>query len=291
MSSVLGRLRRWWDGPAGELLVAPEPEAAPPVPPTTPVPAGPPSLAELLAQAAPGRHVLLAWGDEQEVPALTLLGAAAGAASIRALSADRPGHADQLLAEAGIASGQSELAEAILVAAGAARDLLAPSLHARSDASPVWWMRGPLDAPDIRARLGEVDLVLDGASLARLDGDPPRRLAALHGTGARRLILRTEIVPGTAAGFTRDTLWHAGELDEARAAALDGVLRSIGLALPQFQAASGRVTRESAQALGLADPWWWFMGRDALARLLREAGWTPRAWREAGAFVLVSAEA
>lgn len=288
MSSVLGRLRRWWDGPAEELSVAPEPEA---VPAEAPAPAGPPSLANLLAQAAPGRHVLLAWGDEREVPALTLAGAAAGAASIRTHSANRPGHADRLLAEAGIATSRPELAEAILVAAGAARDLLAPSLHARSDAAPVWWMRGSLDAPDIRARLGEVDLVVDGASLARLDGDPPRRLAALRGTGAERLILRTEIVPDTAAGFTPDTLWHAGELDEARASALDGALRSIGLALPQFQAAPGRLTRESARALGLADPWWWFMGRDALARLLREAGWTPRAWREDGAFVLVSAEA
>ena len=61
---------------------------------------------------------------------------------------------DRLLAEAGIASGRTELAEAMLAAGSAARDLLSPSLHARSDAPPVWWMRGALDAPDIRARLG-----------------------------------------------------------------------------------------------------------------------------------------
>lgn len=289
MNSVLGRLRRWWDPPAQE-APEPEPEAAPPAPAQEPQPASPPGLAKLVAHAAPDRHVLLAWGDEREIPALTLDGAAAGAASVRAFSADRPGHADRLLAEAGIASGRTGLAEAILTASSAARDLLAPSLHARSDAPDVWWMRGSLDAPDIRARLGRVDLVVDGASLARLDGDPPRRLAALHGTGTARLILRTEVVPGTpelaALGFTPDTLWHAGELDEARATALDGTL-----ALPQFRATSGRLTRESAQAFGLADPWWWFMGREALARLLREAGWTPRSWREDGLFVLVSAEA
>lgn len=287
MSSVLGRLRRWWDRPA-EDVPTPEPEAAPPA--EEPPPAGPPGLADLLAHAAPDRHVLLAWGNEREIPTLVLAGAAAGAASIRALSADRPVHADRLLAEAGIASGRTGLAETILAGSSAARDLLAPTPHARSDAPDVWWMRGPLDAPDIRARLGQVDLVLDGASLARLDGDPPRRLAALHGTGAARLILRTEFVRETpelaAAGFTPDTLWHAGELDEPRAAALSGAL-----ALPQFRATSGRLTRESALAFGLADPWWWFMGREALARLLREAGWNPRNWREDGAFVLVSAEA
>lgn len=289
MSTVLGRLRRWWEPPTRE-APAPQPEAAPPAPAEAPPHAGPTDLADLLAHAAPDRHVLLAWGDEREIPALTLAGAAAGAASVRAFSADRPGHADRLLAEAGIASGRTGLAEAILTASSAARDLLAPSLHARSDAPPVWWMRGSLDAPDIRARLGRVDLVVDGASLARLDGDPPRRLAALRGTGAERLILRTEFLretPGlAAAGFTTDTLWHAGELDVARSAALSGAL-----ALPQFRATSGRLTRESALALGLADPWWWFMGRDALGRLLREAGWTPRHWREDGPFVLVSAEA
>lgn len=289
MSAALGRLRRWWDRPA-EATFAPA-AAPPPVPPADEPVAPPDPLAQLLARSAPGRHLLLAWGEAAEIPALALAAAAAGAASVRAFSAERPADADGLLARAAIASGQAGLAEALLAAGGAARDLLPPSPHVRSDAPHVWWMRGSLDAPDLRSRLGEVDLVVDGDSLARLDGDPPRRLAQLRGTGARRLILRTETVPPglDAAGFTPDTLWHAGELDAPRAAALDAGLRAEGLALPQF--AAGRLTRESAQALGLTDPWWWFMGREALARLLREAGWTPRRWQEDGARLLVTAEA
>jgi len=291
MSSVLGRLRRWWDMP-DEATAEPPPQ---PVPIPAETPPAPPSLADALAQAAPGRHVLLAWGDEQDVPALVLAGAASGAASMRCFSPDRPGHADRLLAEAGVASGRAELAESILAHGSAARDLLAPSLHARSDAPQVWWMRGSLEAPDIRARLGEVDLVVDGASLARLDGDPPRRLAMLRATGAGRLILRSEILPESsrlaALGFTSDTLWHAGELDEARASGLDIALGGLGIDLPQFRAAQGRLTRESARAFGLHEPWWWFMGRDALARLLREAGWRPTAWRQYGALAYISADA
>lgn len=274
MSAVLGRLRRLWEKPTEPTPLLAEPPEPPAPAPPEPAPSG---LAALLARSAPDRHVLLAWGDEAEIPDLVLTTAAAGAASIRAFSAARPGHADRLLAESGLASGRAGLAEALLAGGSAAKDLLSPTLHCRSDAPWVWWMRGSLEMPDIRARLGRVDLVVDGASLARLDGDPPRRLAALRGTGAERLILRTEIVPETpllaAAGFTPDTLRHAGELDEHEALALRQVL-----GLPQF-AAAARLTREAAAAHGLADPWWWFMGREALARLLREAGWEPRGER------------
>lgn len=290
MSSVLGRLRRLWDRPAEQIPAAEPPEPEPALPPEEP----PSRLAALLARSAPDRHVLLAWSDESEIPGLVLAGAAAGAASIRAFSARRPNHADRLLAEAGLATGRTELAEEILAAGSAARDLMSPTLHMRSDAPWVWWMRGSLEMPDIRARLGRVELVMDGGSLARLDGDPPRRLAALHGTGADRLILRTEVVPEApelaAAGFTPDTLWHAGELGAEQARELDRALRGAGLDLPQFRLVEGRLTREAAAAGGLADPWWWFMGRDALVRLLRDTGWTPRDMRRDGAVLTVLAD-
>lgn len=252
--------------------------------------AAPNPLALAVADAAMGQHVLLAWDDPREVPEIALT---PGVASMQVMTPARPDAADRLLTEAGSRLGLEDAAQALLAARAAARDPLPPALHAQPGALRAWWMQGSLDAPDLRERLGQVDLVVDGTNLAQLDGDPPRRLMGLKATGASRLILRTSVVPVTeglaACGFTADTLWHAGELDAERNAALDAALRGKGLALPQFARLPDRLTREAALAAGLTEPWWWFMGEAALTRLLEEAGWTLRNRQAHESFVIVTA--
>jgi uncharacterized protein (DUF1499 family) len=252
--------------------------------------AKPPSpLAQRLAEAAPGQSLLLAWADPREMPEAALRALAAGAADIQVMTPARPDAADQLLLEAGARLGLEPQAEALLAARPAARDPLPVPLHADPGAWRAWWMRGHLDAPDLRERLPDLDLVVDGDDLALLDGDPPRRLAGLRATGARRLILRSQVVPMTPAlaalGFG---LWHAGELDAPRTAALGAAL---GFHLPQFDAFPGRMTREGAAAAGLIAPWWWFMSAEALERLLAEAGWTVHSREADGSAVIVTASA
>lgn len=260
----------------------------------TPAPALDP-FALAVGDAAMGQHVLLAWDDPRGMPEIALAAATSGAASIQVMTPDRPDDADRLLAEAGLRLGLTNAAEAILATRPAAQDPLPPPLHAHPGAWRPWWMRGTLDAPDLRERLGEMDLAVDGADLARLDGDPPRRLAGLKASGARRLLLRSSVIPVTEAlaaqGFTADTLWHAGQLDAGQSTALDAALRGMGVTLPQFTRIEGRLTREAAAAAGLSSPWWWFMGEAALARLLREAGWVIRGLRTQGPVVIVTATA
>ncbi|MEI6161055.1 MAG: DUF1499 domain-containing protein, partial [Roseococcus sp.] len=243
------RVARWL-----EALMEAMPQAA--------VPPGPPPLsrfARLAAEASPGRHVLLAWDDRSETPEFALRAMAAGAASILVMTPQRAADADALLAEAGRRVGLGAEAEAALAARPAARDVATPPLHADPGAWRAWWMRGSLDAPDLRERLPEIDLVLDGNDLAKLDGDPPRRLAGLKATGARRLLLRSSTAPMTPALAALDfRFWHAGELNSERSAALDVALREVGVSLPQFARFPDRLTREAAAAAGLEAPWWWF---------------------------------
>ncbi|WP_424812521.1 hypothetical protein [Roseococcus sp. YIM B11640] len=298
MTSILGLFRRTPSAPkaqAPSVVALPPPEVAPgPPPPAPDLPAASP-LEAPLALACAGRHVLLAWDDATEVPALLLAGAEAGAASIHAFSPERPEDTDGLLARAAIRRGTPELAGEILARSAAALDPTAPPKDAHTNARRPWWMRGKLEVADIRERLGPVDLVCTGESLARLDGDPIRRLAALRGTGATRLLLRTETVVAdealAEAGFGEDTLWHAGELDPARAAALDEALTRQGVALDQFRAVPGRLTRETARAASLAHPVWWFMGPGALGRLLADAGWRMTSHREEAGWTLAAASA
>ena len=253
----------------------------------------PSALASAVASVACGRNVLLSWDDPIEMPEAALTAVEAGALTIQAISPDRPDRADQFLAEAGVRLGLTGEAEAILASRPAQRDSLPPPLHADPGAWRPWWMRGSLHATDLRARLGEVDLVVHGGNLACIDGDPPRLLAGLLETGARQLILRTAVITETplleAVGFSADTLWHAGELAHAQSAALDVALREVGVTLPQFTAFPGRLTREAVEASQPGEIWWWFMGEGALERLLREAGWTIRTRKADGAHVIVTA--
>jgi hypothetical protein len=259
--------------------------AAPASPP--PAPASPSRLAQRVAEAAPGQAVLLAWDDAREMPEVALHALAAGASHLQVMTPERPEGADQLLLEAAARYGLQAQAEALLATRPAARDPLPVPLHADPGAWRPWWMRGSLDAPDLRERLPDLELVVDGDDLALLDGDPPRRLAGLRATGATRLILRSQVVPMTpglaASGFA---LWHAGELDAARTAALRAAL---GFHLPQFDAFPERMTREGAAAAGLAAPWWWFMSAEALDRLLAEAGWKVQSHEADGSAVIVTA--
>ncbi|WP_431302595.1 DUF1499 domain-containing protein [Sediminicoccus sp. BL-A-41-H5] len=276
------RVERWL---AALAALPAEPAPAPP-------PAPPSRFARRATEAAQGQRVLLAWNDARETPEIALGALAAGAAAVQVFSASRPDQADALLLEAGERLGLAAEAEAMVEARAAARDPLPPPLHADPGAWRAWWMRGSLDAPDLRERLPDMDLVLDGEDLARLDGDPPRRLMGLRATGATRLILRGSVVPMTeelaALGFD---LWHAGELDAARAAALDAALRAEGVTLPQFAAFPGRLTREAAEAAHLAAPWWWFISEAALEEMLTEAGWRLQARERDGIALIVTAVA
>jgi uncharacterized protein (DUF1499 family) len=274
------RVERWL---AALAALPAEPVPEPPPPP-------PNRFAERAAGAAAGQRILLAWNDPRETPEVTLGVLAAGAAAVQVFTATRPDQADALLLEAGARLGLTSEAEALVEARAAARDPLPPPMHADPGAWRAWWMRGSLDAPDLRERLPELDLVLDGEDLARLEGDPPRRLQGLRATGARRLILRSSVVPMTAdlAALGFDA-WHAGELDAPRAAALEGALGMQGVSLPQFTTFPGRLTREAAQAAELAAPWWWFISEAALEEWLTEAGWRPQDRERDGIALIVTA--
>lgn len=257
-----------------------------------PAPAPSPSVfAQRAVAEAPGQRILLAWDDAREMPELALRVLAANAAAIQVMTPARPDDADALLTQAGARLGLGEEAAALLATRAAARDPLPPPLHADPGAWRPWWMRGSLDAPDLRTRLPEVDLVLDGADLARLDGDPPRRLLGLKASGARRLVLRSSVVPATPElaelGFG---LWHAGELDAPRSAALDAALRAAGVTLPQLTRFPERLTREAALAAGLDAPWWWFMSEAALVALLAEQGWVVETRAAEGLALTVTAQ-
>lgn len=276
-----GRVERWLR--ALEALPAEAAPASPQPPPSR--------FAACAAAAAQGQRVLLAWEDARETPEVALRVIAAGAAAIQVMTPSRPEEADALLLAAGSRLGLSAEAEALAEARAAARDPLPPPMHADPGAWRAWWMRGTLDAPDLRERLPEIDLVLDGEDLARLDGDPPRRLLGLRASGARRLILRSSVVPVTpelaALGFD---LWHAGELDAARSAALDAALTGAGVTLPQFAALPGRLTREAAAAAHLVAPWWWFISEAGLTEWLTEAGWRVQAREREGQALIVTAQ-
>lgn len=247
------------------------------VPPaTTPTMAHqpPPSaLAVHLAEIVAGRRVVVAadgGGDEGTSAAgLALLAMASGATSARLLSDQRPDNADWHLRALGESQGLEAAAEAMLRAGRVGSGGLAPAPHARTDRAHPWWMRESWDAPDLAARLGAVDLLVEPHGLAGVE-DPARRLMALARTGARVLLLRSLVLPaGAAPGFTEDSLWHAGALDAAAGAALD----------------------VTSRAAGIVAPVWWFMGQAALRRLLEEAGWTPGpSWRD-GAHLILSARA
>lgn len=274
------RVERWLRA-LQALPAEPAPEAAPP-------PAS--RFAQRAVEAAQGQRVLLAWNEPRETPEIALRALAAGATAIQVMTPARPEEADALLLEAGARLGLGAEAEAVVDARAAARDPLPPPIHADPGAWRAWWMRGSLDASDLRERLPEVDLVLDGEDLARLDGDPPRRLLGLHASGARRLILRSSVVPVTAelAALCFD-LWHAGELDAARSAALNAALKAQGVSLAQFAAFPERLTREAAGAADLAAPWWWFISEAALDEWLAEAGWRVQARERDGIALIVTA--
>jgi len=283
------RVARWLAALDGRLRDSPPPTDAP-----AKVPQPPPSaLAIHLGGIVAGRHVVVAadGGNDDGTGAagLALLAVASGAASARLLSDQRPENADWHLRALGDTQGLQAAAEAMLRAGRVGSGGLEPAPHARTDRAHPWWMRESWDAPDLAARLGAVDLLLDPHGLAGVE-DPARRLMALARSGARTLLLRSLVLPADAApGFTADSLWHASALDAATGAALDATLRAAGTPCPQLAAVPGPLTPETAGAAGLAAPLWWFMGEAALRRLLAEAGWTPvRSWRD-GAHLLISA--
>lgn len=279
------RVSRWLAALAARPL--PPVPAARPAPVSSPMPA-PSPLAMALAARAAGLHVLVAGEAADAVPALVLHAASHGAASLRVLSAERPDDADGQLRAAGVALGLETVADGLL-----ARARVGTTAQTAGGTDPpwLWWLRGKWDAPDLAARLGPLDLVVDPGNLAAAE-DPAHRLAQLRGSGARGLLLGCLVpLPGAAPGFDAESLWHAGRLDEAASAALHGHLAAQGLDLPQLRLLPAGMTPEAVRAAGLDQPLWWFMGEAALHRLLAEAGWTPREARRHGPHLLLTAAA
>lgn len=262
---------------------APLPAPPPPAPPPAPSP-----LAVALAGNAAGRHVLVAGDAPSAVAALVLHAASHGAASVRAFSTQRPDDADGQLRAAGTALGLEAVAEALLARA---RVGTTAQIEGAMDPPWLWWLRGKWDAPDLAARLGPLDLMVDPGNLAAAE-DPGHRLAQLRGSGARALLLGCLVPPpGAAPGFEAESLWHAARLDAATSAALHAHLAERWLDLPQLRLLSAGMTPEAARAAGIHEPFWWFMGAAALRRLLTEAGWTPGEAARHGPHLLLTATA
>jgi hypothetical protein len=276
--SAVGVAEPRHDMPSAPAQGEPEEEAAPP-------PAAPWRLARALAARAAGRHVLIT-GPHFEAPFLLLEALAAGAASARVLHPLRTAGADMSLRVWGARLGLADLANEVLENAGLGETLFAPPPFADSQAPPTWWLAEALDTPDLSARIGAVDLVFDGAGLHR-HPEPWRHLLRLRGTGARWLLLTTQVVP---EGLLAEPL-AAGALDAATSARLDAGLRAAGLELPQLTALAEGLTAEVAGALGLGELWWWFLPESGVAPLLAEAGWVVRAARREGLELLIEAEA
>ncbi len=278
------RVRRWLAALQAELarMAREEAEAEAALAhaaPAEPEPEGPGTAMErAVSRRARGRRVIFAWDHPEEAPALVLRALAFGATEARVAARHRPANADQLLASAGDRAGLRGEAERVLETAACAADTAPPSPNNDTSRPRAWWVRATLEEPDIRARLGAVDVVVCGVGLMQWWQDPPRRLRDLHRTGASELVLRTAVLPVTPAlaaeGFAPGVAWHAGELTAAQAAALDDALRARGVGLPQFAAVAGPMTREAAAAARLDGPWWWFMSEACVERLLRDAGWT-----------------
>lgn len=277
------RLEHWLTALAATALPAPQP----PPPPEPPPPPSP--LAVTLAGLAAGRHVVVAGDGTADAPALLLRAASHGAASARILSAERPANADWQLRALGARLGLEAVAHALLAHGRVGTSALPALPHARTDQPHQWWMREDWDAPDLAARLGRVDLLVEPAGLAAAP-DPSQRLAQLRRTGAHALLLHTLVPePGAAPGFTAESLWHAGQLDPVASAALDASLAAQGVRLPQLAALPDRMTPEAVRDAGLTDPAWWFMGEAALRRLLADAGWAPRIATRHGASLILTA--
>lgn len=275
------RLERWLAALDAMALPSPPPPSAPAAPALAPS-----ALAIALARRAAGRHVLVAGDDAPEAPLLLLHAASHGALNPRILSAVRPTMADAGLLAAGRALGLEALAQGLL-----ARARVGASADATPRGAPCWWLREGWEAPDLAERLGRLDLVVQAADLATC-ADPSHRLLQLRRSGARGLLLRC-LVPaeGAAAGFTRDSLWHAAALTVARAAALHAHLAEAGLDLPQLRLRPGGLPPEAALAAGLEQPLHWFMGEAALRRLLADAGWAPATAERQGPRLLLTATA
>ena len=218
-----------------------------------PAPGEASALSRIVAAAAAGEDVLLVWDDPMEMPEVALRALAAGAASIQVMTPVRPDDGDALLIGAATRLGLS--ADALLETRAAARDVAPVPMYAAPGAWRPWWMRGRLDAADLRERLPDISLVVDGDDLARLDGDPPHRLECLRATGARQLILRVSVSAESGVA-----LRHAAEMEGPP------------------QSGDGPMMH-------------WFMSEAALEALLAGAGWTITARETDGTALIVTANA
>ncbi len=271
------RLARW---------LAALPRALPPPPAAPPAPPAPTRFARALLARAPGRHLLIT-AETPDAAGLLLEALAAGAASARVLGETPPPQPDAALRAAGWRLGLESLADEVLAQAGLGFTPPPPAPLLRSDAPRAWWENVPLDAPDLAARLGTVDLLADGFGLHRRP-EPLRQLAALRRSGAARLLIETMALPSDLLGDKAPL--PAALLDAATSTRLDAALRARGVTLPQLTAAPEGLSEQASRALGLPDPWWWFLTAESAEDLLAAAGWRVVARRAEELRLLIEAE-
>jgi hypothetical protein len=238
------------------------------------VPTGHDALVEAALSLAPGRELLITGEDGPQARHLLLEALHAGARSARIMTGQRPTHADAELLADGTRLGRLAEAEALIAAhpCGSAPARAAPYLDTRRP--PGWWLALDAEAADLTARLGPVDVIVDGGGLLPRLPDPARCLRNHRRTGAVWLVLGTLLFDPAdaglrAVGIERGARLHADTLDAAAAAALRA---HIGAEPP-------------APALT------WFMDLDGLAALLRREGFEVTGWSGAAPSFVLTARA
>jgi hypothetical protein len=261
----------------------PAPRALPPAvdgwepPPLLPEPGAGDALLEELLALAPGRRVLLAWGDGGRVARMSIALRAAGAAStLAAHPGEVPAGATGELLEAGRRMGLSEVARELAFRAPVPMPDAAVAAAVDCDAGRPWRVGGAPGDLALAVLAGRVDVVADGSQLIHWP-DPLARLRALAATGARHVVIETPLVRAdaalTAAGFAPGSVWYAVGMSPEESVAMAAHWRRREVRLHQYELMPQGFGAAEAWHAGIeATAWWSFFDRAGLARLLALAG-------------------
>jgi hypothetical protein len=218
-----------------------------------------------------GRRCLLAWADCARVARMTLAARGAGALSAVVVDPARPPDADRVLEEQGRWLGL-EAEAARLLRRGRTHGPV-PHLGGAHDCdAPLpWWLAAELGSAETGARVGRVDVAVDGSQLIHWP-DPLRRLRALAASGAEHVLFETPLLAeGEApAGYLPGSVWYAASMSAAQSAAIAEYWEQRGVSLPQYRPGTGGVA--SGQARTSETTWWSFADLRGIEHLLRNAG-------------------
>ncbi|RVT95288.1 hypothetical protein EOD42_17035 [Rhodovarius crocodyli] len=231
----------------------------------------------IVHQRAPGKVVVFSGWAMTRILSGVLVGLDAGATGVAAVGPERPAELDgQLLQAAAEAGPEVEaLARDFLSRHSNEADSGPRGEYLDTDTAHCWFVRAPLDLPDLRGRLGLPDVVVDIGTLFH-EFDVRRRLHRLAALGASTLVIDTVIVEAEAmppqSGFSTDSAWFAAAMTPDQCEAMAAYWQAKQPLPDQFRLLPRGGSVQAFRAAGGA-PWWWFMGHGAVRRMLAEVGY------------------